>query len=244
MYKRQVLDGLTVTDTKGNELKLTARGDGKYAFTMPGRKVTVKAVFVPAHEGEDKPCGGGIDCPSRAFTDINVEAWYHESVDYAIRAGLMGGYGDGRFGPDDNLIRAELTQILYNYAERPDVTGESAFSDVQGGAWYADAITWAAANGIVNGYGDDLFGPEDNITREQLAVILWRYAGSPEAGDNKLDFADAGEVSQWALEAVKWANANGIINGHADGRLDPGGSATRAQAAQMIKNFFENVKLD
>ena len=182
-----------------------------------------------------QPCDGGADCPSRGFTDLDiVGTWYHEAVDYVLRNGLMTGYSNGAFGPDDHLSRAQLAQILYNRAGKPAVTGGSGFIDVPDGKWYAPAVAWAAANGIVSGYGSGLFGPDDNITREQLAVMLWRYAGSPAATDKELRFADADRANGYALEALRWAVENGILNGYGDGRLDPKGLATRAQAAQML----------
>ena len=115
------------------------------------------------------------------------------------------------------------------------------FSDVNSGAWYEEGVVWAAENGIVNGYGDDQFGPNDDITREQFVVVLWRYAGSPKAGSQVLDFVDADQVSGYALEALCWAVENGILHGVGNGVLDPGGTATRAQAAQLLKNFMEST---
>ncbi len=236
-----VLDTLTVTDSRGNEIKLTAQSGGKYTFTMPSGAVTVKATFAPLLGDTEKPCDGGVDCPSRTFTDLGgVGTWYHESVDYALRNNLMGGYGNGLFGPNNNLTRAQLAQILYNREGRPAVTGSSPFTDVANGAWYSDAITWAAANGIVGGYGGGLFGPNDNITREQLAAILWRYSRSPAATNKELHFNDADEISGYALDSIRWAVEHGILNGFGDGRLGPKGLATREQVAQMLKNFIEN----
>ena len=152
----------------------------------------------------------------------------------------MGGYSDGTFGPDGRLSRAQLAQILYNREGRPAGSGAAAFTDVDPGYWYAPAIAWAAANGIVTGYGGGRFGPNDSITREQLAVMLWRYAGNPAATDAELHFADAYKVSEWALDALRWATENHIINGKGGSILDPTGPATRAETAQMLKNFMEN----
>lgn len=188
---------------------------------------------------ETKPCDGGADCPFHGYTDLDVTAWYHEAVDYALNNDLMGGFGKGLFGPNNSLTRAQLAQILYNRAGRPAVTGGSKFTDVASGQWYTDAIIWASQNGIVSGYGGEIFGPDDNITREQLAVMLWRCANSPAAANKELDFSDADETSSYALDAIRWAVANGIINGDGSGSLDPRGQATRAQAAQMLKKFIE-----
>ncbi len=234
-----VLDALTVTDSRGNEIKLTAQGGGKYTFTMPSRAVTVKASFVPLPDDTQKPCDGGADCPSRGFSDLgSVGTWYHEAVDYVLRNGLMNGYSNGTFGPNDNLSRAQFAQILFNKEGRPVVNYLLQYSDVANGAWYTEAIRWATSQGVVGGYGNGNFGPNDNITREQLAVMLWRYAGSPAATDKELHFNDADKASGYALAALRWAVENGIINGKGGGILDPQGLATRAQTAQMLKNFL------
>ena len=235
-----VLDALTVIDSRGNEIRLTAQGGGKYTFTMPSRAVTVKAIFVPLPDDTQKPCDGSADCPSHGFTDLgSVGTWYHEAVDYVLRNGLMGGYGNKTFGPNDNLSRAQLTQILFNKEGRPAVNYPMNFSDVTNEAWYTEAIRWATSQGIVGGYGNGTFGPNDDITREQLAVMLWRYAGSPAATDKELHFTDVDKASGYALEALRWAVENGVINGKGGGILDPKGLATRAQVVQMLKNYLE-----
>ncbi|MCI8477078.1 MAG: S-layer homology domain-containing protein [Oscillospiraceae bacterium] len=235
-----VLDALTVTDSRGNEIKLTAQDGGKYTFTMPSRAVTVKAAFAPLPDDTQKPCDGGMDCPSRGFTDLEgVGTWYHEAVDYVLRNGLMGGYGNGLFGPNDHLSRAQFAQILFNKEGRPVVNYLLQYGDVaEDASWYTEAVRWATSQGIVGGYGNGMFGPNDNITREQLAVMLWRYVGSPAAANKKLHFTDAGKASGYALEALRWAVENGIINGKGGGILDPKGLATRAQVAQILKNFM------
>ena len=236
-----VLDALTVTDSRGNEIKLTAQGGNKYTFTMPSRAVTVKASFVPLPDDTQKPCDGGADCPSRSFTDLgSVGTWYHEAVDYVLQNGLMGGYGNGLFGPNDNLFRAQFAQILFNREGRPVVNYLLQYGDVATGAWYTEAIRWATSRGIVGGYGNGMFGPNDSITREQLAVMLWRYAGSPAATDKELHFTDADKASGYALEALRWAVENGVMSGKGNGQLAPQGLATRGQVAQMLMNFLKN----
>ena len=238
-----VLDALTVTDGRGSEIRLTTQGGGKYTFTMPSRAVTVKATFAPLPDDTQKLCDGGADCPSRGFTDLDsVGTWYHEAVDYVLRNGLMGGYGNGTFGPNDNLSRAQFAQILFNKEGRPVVNYLLQYGDVATGAWYTEAIRWATSRGIVGGYGNRMFGPNDNITREQLAVMLWRYAGSPAATDKELHFTDVDKASGYALEALRWVVENGILNGYGDGRLGPRGQATRAQVAQMLKNYLESYQ--
>ena len=236
------LDTLTVTDSKGNELALTDAGGGKYTFTMPGTNVKIEVSFrkaVPIWES----CTGGAECPAHLFTDVNTSAWYHEAVDYVLVNGLMSGYGNGVFGPNDNLSRAQLCQILYNKEGRPAVTGSSAFADIADGAWYADAVTWAAKSGIVGGYGNGLFGPEDNITREQLAAILYRYAQTKgydtASGADLSAYGDASDVSSWAIPAMQWACGTGVIMGVTESTLLPQGSATRVQVATMLMRFCE-----
>ena len=230
-----VLLDLAVTDSQGNAISVTDEN----TFTMPGRAVTVKASFAPLpDESHEKPCDGGADCPSRAYADLSTGTWYHEAVDYAIRRGLLTGYGNGTFNPNGNLSRAQLAQILYNMEGKPSINGGSSFVDVAPDSWYADAVTWAAAQGIVGGYGNGRFGPNDNITREQLAVMLWRYNMEPAATDKELHFSDAAQASGWALEALRWATENGILNGKGNGILDPAGLTSRAEAAQMFENLL------
>ena len=174
------------------------------------------------------------------FPDVAGEAWYTEAVRWAASQGIAGGYGNGLFGPNDNLSRAQFAQILFNREGRPVVNYLLQYGDVAEGAWYTEAIRWATSQGIVGGYGNGMFGPNDNITREQLAVMLWRYAGSPAATDKELHFTDADKASGYALEALRWAVENGILNGYGDGRLGPQGLATRAQVAQMLMNFLKD----
>lgn len=228
------LEKLTVTDGNGKEIELS-EVDGNYSFTMPSGTVEVRAIFVK------DVCDGGEDCPIHAFTDLSADAWYHEAVDYVLDNGLMGGYGNGNFGPNDTLSRAQLAQILYNKEGRPAVSNNGAFNDVPGSMWCADAVTWANANGIVGGYGNGSFGPNDPITREQLAVMLWRYAGSPTSSHSLEQFTDEDRISGYAREAMRWANENGIVNGFGNGLLGPQGNATRAQVAQMLMNFLRNL---
>lgn len=239
------LGALTATDAKGNALKLTDKGGGKYTFTMPASKVTVSAAFVKANGGY-AGCPQDETCPIWPFADAGTTAWYHDGVHFCLDNGLMGGYGSGRFGPNNTLSRAMLAQILYNNEGRPAVSGRSVFADVAEDAWYADAVIWASANGIVGGYGNGEFGPGDPITREQLAVMLYRYAQRKGGGFTgmwmfRLDFADASAVSEYAYEAMCWCNMNGVVNGCGDKTLRPKNTATRAQAAQMLKNFMENT---
>ena len=230
-----VLLDLAVTDSQGSPVSVTDQN----TFTMPDRAVTVKASFAPLpDENQEKSCDGGGDCPSGAYADLSTSAWYHEAVDYAIREGLLTGYGDGMFHPNGTLSRAQLAQILYNREGRPAVAGGSGFTDVAPDSWYANAVIWAAAQGIVGGYGNGEFGPDDSVTREQLAVMLWRYSKRPAAAGGELHFSDAHQANSWALEALRWAAENGVLNGKGNGVLDPGGLTSRAETAQMLQNSF------
>ena len=150
----------------------------------------------------------------------------------------MNGYSNGAFGPNDNLSRAQFAQILFNKEGRPVVNYLLQYGDVATGAWYTEAVRWATSQGIVGGYGNGNYGPDDPITREQLAVMLWRYAGSPAATEKELHFTDADKASGFALDALRWAVENGVIHGKSGGILDPQGLATRAEVAQMLKNFL------
>lgn len=225
------LDKLTVTDARGSELELTDKGNGKYTFRMPASKVTVEAVFTEILP-EPLP-----------FIDVDEDAWYADAVRYVYEHDLMAGYGGDLFGPNDELSRAQFCQIIYNMEDPPAVTGSSAFTDVADGAWYANVVTWAAENGIVVGYGGGLFGPEDNITREQFAAILYRYAQAKGYGTTaSFDlsaYGDVSDVSAWAISAMQWACGAGIIKGTSPNTLEPQGNATRAQAATMLQRFCE-----
>jgi hypothetical protein len=189
------MESLTVTDSKSNALPLTEE-DGRYTFQMPDTAVTITATFAAARH----------DCTGEAFSDVDTDEWYHEAVDYALESGLMSGYGDGTFGPENDLTRAMLVQILYNREENPAVEVQLDFTDVPENAWYAQAVRWAVSEGIVEGYGNGRFGPNDKITRQDLAVMLWRYAGRPAPAQGTLDFTDADEVSGYAIEVLLWAN--------------------------------------
>lgn len=235
---------VVVTRSDGREVEITDNGDGTYTFTMPADKVTVTVTFSRIPE---EVCDGGPDCPSRAFTDLDTNKWYHQYVDYVLTHGMMEGCGHGLFAPGESLSRAMLAQILYNLAGRPTVIGSSPFTDVAAGAWYADAVTWAAANEIVEGCGDGTFRPAVPVTREQLAVMLYRYEqrSGGFTGDwiFQLNFTDADQVADWAYEAMCWSVMNGIVEGKGNDNsiLDPKGQASRAEAATMLMRFCENT---
>ena len=176
------------------------------------------------------------------FTDVPEGKWYAAAVSYVAAQGVMNGNGDGTFSPDRRLNRAMLVQILYNLEDRPNVSGSAPFSDVPEGKWYADAVAWASACGLVQGYEDGTYAPERDITREQMVTILWRYArykGEDVSASGSLSgFSDADRVSSYALDALLWAVARGVVRGNDDGTLDPRGTATRAQVAQIMMNYL------
>ena len=149
----------------------------------------------------------------------------------------MGGYSDGSFGANDRLSRAQLAQILYNKEGRPVVTVTGKFSDIREDAWYSKAVSWAAEQKIVSGYSNGKFGHGDPITRQDLAVMLWRYAGSPDSSGSVTNFSDADTISGYAKNALRWAVENRIMSG-SGGKLNPKGYATRAEVAQMLMNYL------
>lgn len=177
---------------------------------------------------------------SKRFADVPAESWAADAAAFASARELFGGTGPDTFSPGAPMTRGMLTAVLHNLEGNPVQAASVRFSDVEDGAWYAAGIRWAAACGIVDGYSGGLFGPGDTITREQLAVMLWRYAGRPAPTRLRLDFPDADQVSSWALDALCWAAEQGILNGRGN-LLAPSGFATRAEAAQMLKNFLERT---
>lgn len=230
------LDELTATDSGGNKIELTKVSDTEYTFSMPRSDVTVSASF-RAISHED-------NCPSADYTDVDTGAWYHEAIDFAIENDLMNGVGDNLFNPDGNLSRAMMVRILWNMEDQPtNVSG--SYSDVVAGAWYEKAVLWATANNIVNGYPDGSFGPDNSITRQEMAAILYRYAQFKEydmtAEDDLTRFPDGDETAEWAETFVRWAVAEGLLNGGDDGTLDPAGTATRAEVAQIFMNYCEKI---
>ncbi|MCD8356853.1 MAG: S-layer homology domain-containing protein [Clostridia bacterium] len=190
-------------------------------------------------------CSGGNTCPSNRFTDINRDKWYHEAIDAVVANEYMVGQKNNSFAPESNLSRAMLVQILYNAENKPESKKNSAFHDVKEGAWYADAVAWAAQNNIVAGYGKGKFGPNDSVTREQAAQIMYAYAaykGVDVSGQAALDsYQDAKTVSAWAVSAMRWAVSSNIIVGTSADQLSPRKTATRAEAAQIIIKLMDLI---
>ncbi len=181
-------------------------------------------------------------CPAEDFTDVDTKQWYHEGVCYVLRNGLMNGKGEGIFAPNANLTRAELVTVLYRMAGEPSVEGlEHPFADVAEGTWYTDAVIWAYNAEVVKGISDTAFAPGANITREQIATILYRFSEAEAVEEDALaDFADADKISDWAVEAMNWAVSVGLINGMDETTLAPQGNATRAQIATILMRYCEN----
>ena len=234
------LDRLIVTDSDGDELDLERLSSTRYTFEMPRGRVTVEAVFALIEEEEDQPPVSALP-----FGDVAQDAWYYDAVQYVYENGLMDGTGGGAFSPAATTTRGMVVTILYRLAGQPAVTGASGFTDVVAGQWYSDAVLWASANGIVSGYGNGSFGPGDTVTREQLAVILYRFAqtqGEDVTQTGALStFTDGGDTAQWAQSAMSWAVGSGLISGKGNGVLDPQGTATRAEVAAILARFCQNT---
>lgn len=224
-----VLKSLTVTTASGTSVPVANQSSGKYTFTMPAAAVTVKAVFA-AQETD----------PGFPFADVAKGSWYYEGVRYAYENGLMSGTGEGTFSPDLPTSRGMLVTILYRLAGSP-AAGSASFTDVAKGQWYADGVAWASANGVVSGYPDGSFRPNDTITREQMAAILYQYARiQGKLDDSRADlsiFSDLDSLSAYAKEPMSWAVAQGLFSGVSADTLAPGGSTTRAQAVVILTAF-------
>ncbi len=231
--KGYVLDRLSITDASGDKVDYTKKNDTKYTFDMPASQVTVKATF--QQEGKTS---------SLPFKDVDSGDWFYEAVQYVSDNETMNGTSSTRFSPNSKLNRAMIAQILYNLEGKPSVRG-SAFSDVPSNAWYADAVNWAAEQRIVLGYGSGAFGPENNITREQMAAILYRYAQYKDydvsASGDLTKYRDGDSVSDWAEDAMQWAVGAKLCTGKSSNVLDPTSTATRAEVAQIMMNFCENI---
>ena len=174
------------------------------------------------------------------FTDVQAGVWYADAVKYVFEQGLMSGISAQQFGPDSTVTRGQVVTILWRLAGSPTVSGKT-FTDVSASVWYADAVAWASANGVVSGYESGLFGPEDQVTREQLAAILYRYAlisgKDAEKTADLSGYTDSVTISTWAPQALKWAVGSGLISGTGANTLSPRGTATRAQIAVILQNY-------
>ena len=184
-------------------------------------------------------------CHSAAFTDLDLDAWYHEYTDYVLCKGMMNGMGGNLFAPNGETSRAMLTTILYRMAGSPAVTGEMPFADVAAGQWYSDAILWAAQNDVVLGYVGGNFGPMDTITREQIAAMFFRFAELKKMDTSKAadlaSYKDAATVGAWATDYVEWAVSVGLMKGRAADTLAPAAGTTRAETAALLERWCEEI---
>lgn len=232
-----MLDALNVTDRAGKECALTDNGDGTYTFTMPERTVTATATFA-----EDPNWEGPSTDVSDIFSDVAPDAWYRDAVQYAYDNGLMTGTSETTFEPAVSTTRGMIVSVLHRLAGSP-AADDAGFSDVADSAWYAEAVNWAASEGIVGGFGEGSFRPDSAITREQMASILYRYATykgmDVSARADLSGYADADQIGEWAYEVMSWANAEGLLNGVTADTLQPQGNATRAQVAAILQRFLE-----
>ena len=229
-----VVDSVKVTDKNGNTVTVKDNGDGSYSFTMPKTAVDVSVTYKPAANGK--------------FTDVADNAWYHDAVYFVADNGYFKGTANNLFSPDDQMTRAMFVTVIGRLAGVDASQYQTAdFTDVQAGTWYAPYVAWAAEKGIVKGISAAEFDPNGKITREQMAAMMYRYAEFSGVDLKNVSdtafaaFADKGSVSAYAKDAMIWAADKGVINGTEKG-LEPAADATRAQVAQIIKNYVEKIK--
>lgn len=228
---------IMVTKENGGIVSVSDQGDGVYTFTMPNSDVEIKVTFVRVSEW------------SNPFVDVAEGAWYYDAVRYVNENGLMAGTSANTFAPDLTTTRGMIVTTLYRLEGSPDIENEIwgyPFKDVDTNAWYTTAVYWARMNGIVAGYSDELFGPDDIITREQMATILYRYAQykgyDTTAKADLSQYTDAAQVGSWAADAIHWASAEGLVSGTSSTTLSPQGSATRSQMAMILMRLCARYK--
>ena len=225
---------------------LTGHAREDYAKVIEDAKAAIEAAKTPEEVDEilaaAREALKTAGCPSTNFTDVEENGWYHTGVDFMVKNGFMNGVADDAFDVDGNLTRAQLVTILYRIAGEPESTATNPFADVADGQWYTTAVIWAAENGIVKGVNTTTFAPNDQITREQIATILFRYAKAEKVEGKLAGFPDAGKVSDYAADAMAWAVEQGLINGisESDGKtyLAPQETATRAQIAVILMRYL------
>ena len=227
------VDHVTVTDKNGKPVEVEQNKDGTWSFKQPSGKVTVEVTFKPIETKWRNP-----------FLDISEGDWFYDAVRYVYEKGLMAGTSENTFGPNVITNRGMIVTILYRLAGSPDIEDENwgyPYVDVDANAYYGTAVYWARLNGIASGYSDERFGPDDAITREQLAVMLYRFAKAQghdvTAQADLSGYTDADQISGFAREAMSWASAEGLINGTSGSTLSPDSSATRAQVAVILMRF-------
>ena len=226
-------------DAAAMDLEASVRiaADGTAAFPL-----THASQYAVVIDESNHSQGSGEQHP---FTDVSADAWYAQAVQYVYENGLMDGIENNQFAPEHTTTRAQLVTILYRLEGQPAVTGESGFTDVEADTWYTDAVVWAAANGIVNGVSDTRFAPGEEITRQQMAAILYRYAEAKgydvTASADLSGHPDAETIQAYAQIPMAWACAQGLLQGFEDDTLRPAGNATRAQIATILMRFCQTV---
>lgn len=219
---------MTIADASGKDILYTDNGDGTYTFVMPATAVTVRPVF------------GQVDSIF-PFVDVPENHWARKAIAWAYDNRLFSGISETLFGPGVSTSRGMVVTVLWRMEKQPSVKQDAAFADVSANAYYSMAVAWAKDSEVVLGYGDGRFGPDDTITREQLAAILFRYV--QRKGDdvskrvNLGSFTDGGKTSGYALSAMEWAVANNFLSGKGNSILDPGGKAKRAEIATVLMRF-------
>ena len=235
------VDTVTVTDASGKIVEVTSNADGTYTFVQPSSKVTIAVAF--RQMTDTSSCPRDESCPMAAFIDTDRSAWYHDGIHYCVEQRLMVGTSKTTFSPNNATTRGMIVTILWRLEGSPLVSTSLNYDDVKPEDWYGEAVRWADSAGVVTGYGNGKFGPNDTITREQMAAMLWRYAGSPKADGSLFSFVDGEQTSDWARPAMIWAVEQGLITGVGNDRLEPRGQATRAQAATILMRFAQDVVL-
>ena len=235
-------------------MNLAAGGwfDGGIAPSAESIPSEMQVEYVRVYQAEGDTTGSYTDRSSGIvepepsgfpFTDVNETAWYYDTVKEVYKLGLMTGFTETTFAPTETMTRAMAATVLYRMAGSPETAYEELFLDVPDGKYYSESVTWAAQNGVVNGFGNGQFKPGTNVTREQLAKMLYNYAemlGLDTSGRADLTtFKDGTQVSNYAKEPMRWAVANGILSGTATGKLKPRSNATRAEVAKMLLNFYK-----
>ncbi|TVX99036.1 S-layer homology domain-containing protein [Cohnella terricola] len=224
----------------------TPSGGGTPGSGIPGGSTPSSGTPRGGTPGGGTPGGStpssGTPVSGSSFADVDKKDWFFDAVAYVRQNGLMSGISETTFSPHLTANRAMIVTVLYRMAGNPHVTGENTFTDVPSGTWYTDAIKWATQNGIVSGYGNNSFGIDDAVTREQLVALLYRYAQYKNlditATGDLSGFADKDKISAWATDAMKWAVGKGLISGKGNGNLDPSGTATRAEIAAILMRFL------
>lgn len=227
---RYKVEDVTVTDRNGDPVEVSLKNDGTYTFVQPAGKVEIEVTYA-------------VDMP---FTDVPKDAWYIDGAEYVYANYIMNGTGETTFGPNTTVSRGMIVQILYNLVGNPDVEGDTDFTDVTDDYWSAKAIAWAASNGVVNGFEDGTFRPDENMTREQMAAILQNFAYQMgldvSASGDLSNFTDIPEGEYWSRDALAWAYAEGLLAGTSDSTMDPAEQASRAQIAVIMMRFCEQYE--